>query len=55
MADLFKNLNPSQYPAFCFAWLELVSHKLFLPHFLRGTSNPFVGGSSPAITQSMLS
>ena len=35
MADLFKNLNPSQFPAFAFAWLELISHKQFLPHFLR--------------------
>ncbi len=51
MADLFKNLNPIQYPAFCFAWLELVSHKLFLPHFLRGTSNSINNGSQPTITQ----
>lgn len=27
MADLFKNLSPSYYPAFCFAWLDLISHK----------------------------
>lgn len=37
MADLFKNLIPQKYPAFCFAWLELISHKQFLPHFLRAT------------------
>lgn len=35
MADLFKNLSPTLYPAFCFSWLELISHKQFLPHFLR--------------------
>jgi hypothetical protein len=35
MADLFKNLSPTHYPAFCFSWLELISHKQFLPHFLR--------------------
>ena len=35
MADLFKRLSPSAYPAFCFSWLELISHKQFLPHFLR--------------------
>lgn len=35
MADLFKHLNPSEFPAFAFAWLELISHKQFLPHFLR--------------------
>jgi len=35
MADLFKNLSPQKYPAFCFAWLELISHKQFLPHFLK--------------------
>jgi len=27
MADLFKSLSPSYYPAFCFAWLDLISHK----------------------------
>ena len=35
MADLFKQLSPQYYPAFCFSWLELISHKQFLPHFLR--------------------
>jgi len=35
LADLFKNLTPHKYPAFSFAWLELISHKQFLPHFLR--------------------
>ena len=27
MADLFQNLSPEFYPAFCFSWLELISHK----------------------------
>lgn len=35
MSDLLKTLNPSHYPGFAFSWLELISHKQFLPHFLR--------------------
>ena len=35
LADLFNKLNPNKYPAFAFAWLELVSHKQFMPHFLK--------------------
>lgn len=35
LADLLKELNPNNYPAFAFAWLELVSHKLFMPHLLK--------------------
>lgn len=27
LADLFNKLNPNKYPAFAFAWLELISHK----------------------------
>lgn len=34
LADLFSKLNPNKYPAFSFAWLELISHKQFMPHFL---------------------
>jgi CCR4-NOT transcription complex subunit 1 len=34
LADLFNKLNPNKYPAFSFAWLELISHKQFMPHFL---------------------
>ena len=26
MADLLLDLNPNKYPAFAFAWLELISH-----------------------------
>ena len=35
MADLLQELNPNNYPAFAFAWLELISHKLFMPHFIK--------------------
>ena len=35
IADLFKSLSPSFYPGFSFSWLELISHKQFLPHFLK--------------------
>jgi CCR4-NOT transcription complex subunit 1 len=38
-ADLLKNLNPQKYPAFCFAWLELISHKSFMPLFLKPGPN----------------
>jgi len=34
LADLFSKLNPNKYPAFSFAWLELISHNQFMPHFL---------------------
>lgn len=37
-ADLFKSLNPNKYPAFAFSWIELISHKQFMPHFLKGAS-----------------
>lgn len=42
LANLLRDLNPNKFPAFAFAWLELLSHKLFLPHFLKkstGSSN----------------
>jgi CCR4-NOT transcription complex subunit 1 len=32
-------LQPSQVPAFSFAWLQLISHRSFLPHFLH-SKNP---------------
>lgn len=34
LAEIFIRLNPKDYPAFAFAWLELVSHRLFMPFFL---------------------
>lgn len=39
LADLFKDLNPNNYPAFAFAWLALVSNQLFMPHFIKVTTN----------------
>lgn len=48
MADLFKNLNPSQFPGFSFAWLELISHKQFLPHFLRTPATGLGGQQASA-------
>lgn len=35
ISDLLKNLSPSFYPGFSFAWLELISHRDFLPFFLN--------------------
>lgn len=39
LADLFSKINPNKYPEFAFAWLELISHKQFMPHFLAIQSN----------------
>jgi len=35
LASLLNALCPENYPAFAFAWLELVSHKLFMSYFLK--------------------
>lgn len=40
LADLFKDLNPNNYPAFAFAWLALISNQLFMPNFIK-TSTTF--------------
>lgn len=40
LADLFKDLNPNNYPAFAFAWLALISNQLFMPSFIK-TSQAF--------------
>lgn len=37
IADLFNDLNPNKFPAFAFAWLELISHKQFMPHLIKTT------------------
>lgn len=37
-ANLFKKMNPSKYPAFAFAWLELISSPCFLPLMLNSRS-----------------
>jgi len=33
-AEMFKTFRPSDYPAFALAWLELVSHRMFMPKLL---------------------
>jgi CCR4-NOT transcription complex subunit 1 len=40
LADLLNDLNPNKYPAFAFAWLELISHKFFMPHFIKTGNDP---------------
>ena len=39
LADLFKDLNPNNYPAFAFAWLSLISNQLFMPNFIKSPPN----------------
>ena len=39
LADLLKDLNPNNYPAFAFAWLALISNQLFMPNFIMILSN----------------
>lgn len=53
MADLFQNLSPEFYPAFCFSWLELISHKQFLSHFLSTPTGQNVQGQLPPVTDSI--
>lgn len=35
MAELLNELRPTKYPAFAFAWLELISHRQFMYHFIK--------------------
>ena len=35
IAEELHELNPSRLPGFAFAWLELISHRFFLPKMLR--------------------
>mmetsp|Transcript_379 Transcript_379/g.406 ORF Transcript_379/g.406 Transcript_379/m.406 type:complete len:1182 (-) Transcript_379:24-3569(-) len=35
IAKIFHELNPCRVPAFAFSWLELISHRFFLPKMLR--------------------
>ena len=46
MADLLLELNPTKFPAFAFAWLELISHRFFMPHFIKSN------GGSPTVASS---
>ena len=39
LADLLKDLNPNNYPAFSFAWLALVSNQLFMPNFIKTSTS----------------
>mmetsp|Transcript_48325 Transcript_48325/g.35511 ORF Transcript_48325/g.35511 Transcript_48325/m.35511 type:complete len:228 (+) Transcript_48325:875-1558(+) len=39
MAELFQKLNPLKFPAFAFSWIELISHKYFMPHFLQANTS----------------
>lgn len=34
MSNTFSALQPSQFPGFTFAWLQLISHRLFMPKLL---------------------
>jgi len=35
--DILHAFRPSVYPAFAFSWLELISHRYFMPQLLRET------------------
>ncbi|KAI8988678.1 CCR4-Not complex component, Not1-domain-containing protein [Pilobolus umbonatus] len=34
LSNTFNTLQPSQFPGFTFAWLQLISHRLFMPKLL---------------------
>jgi len=34
-SNTFLMLNPTRYPGFTFAWLELISHRMFMPKLLN--------------------
>ncbi|KAJ7950880.1 putative CCR4-NOT transcription complex protein [Quillaja saponaria] len=38
-ANAFHNLQPLKVPAFSFAWLELISHRSFMPKMLTGNGH----------------
>ena len=48
LADLFNKLNPNKYPAFAFAWLGLISHKNFMPHFLKTSPASAIPSFTPS-------
>lgn len=35
-SQIYLALQPSTVPGFCFGWLQLISHKCFMPHLLHG-------------------
>ena len=51
MSDLLKELSPNVYPAFVFAWLELISHKLFMPYFIKSEQAASPGEAGATISQ----
>eukprot|EP01125_Pyxidicula_operculata_P009591 TRINITY_DN3153_c2_g2_i1.p1 TRINITY_DN3153_c2_g2~~TRINITY_DN3153_c2_g2_i1.p1 ORF type:complete len:927 (+),score=235.20 TRINITY_DN3153_c2_g2_i1:216-2996(+) len=38
LRDMFHKLRPTLYPGFTFAWLELISHRMFMPKLLKDPS-----------------
>ena len=54
-SQIFLALQPSSVPGFAFSWLQLISHRCFMPHLLQGrgpiarTSLP-QGAPQPKIT-----
>ena len=54
MSDLLKELSPNVYPAFAFAWLELISHKLFMPYFIKSEQGASPGEAGGTISQTQL-
>ena len=40
IADTLHEINPCKVPAFCFPWLELTSHRFFMPKLLKSTQLP---------------
>lgn len=40
IADMLHEINPCKVPAFCFPWLELTSHRFFMPKLLKSTQLP---------------
>lgn len=54
MADFLLEMNPNNYPAFSFAWLELISHRYFMPHFIKTSSAEFNEEGGDAATSKYL-
>ena len=55
LTRVFHSLRPSRVGAFAFAWLELISHRSFMPKLLSTKSPPAENGKSvPSESWSML-